>query len=68
VFVAHGGIGVATTYYGGRHWFSFFSLLFCCDVFFLCFFLLAVFLPQFQWLRGGVVCANRAADGGEEEN
>jgi len=27
-----------------------------------------VFLPQFQWLRGGVVCANRAAGGGEEEN
>ena len=32
------------------------------------FFLLAVFLPQFQWLSGGVVCANRAATGGEEEN
>ena len=32
------------------------------------FFLSAVFLPQFQWLIGGVVCANRAAGGGEEEN
>jgi len=68
VLVAHGCIGVAIAGYSGRHWFSFFSPLLRCDVFFLCFFLSVVFLPQFQWLRGGVVCANKAAGGGEEEN
>jgi len=62
-----GGVGVAAAGYGGRRWFSFFSPSMCC-LLPLVFFLSAVFLPQFQWLSGGVVCTNRAAGGGEEEN
>jgi len=65
VLAAHGGVGVMAAGCGGRHWFSFFSLLLRCVIFFLCFFSLsAVFLPQFQWLQ----CASGAAGGGEEEN
>jgi hypothetical protein len=42
VLVAHGGVGVVAAGYGGRHWFSFFSPLFRCIVFFLCFFVPSV--------------------------
>ena len=37
VLVAHGGVGVAIAGCGGRRWFSFFSPLLRCAVFFLCF-------------------------------
>jgi len=58
---------------GSRLWWQTLVLLLLssaslCCLFPLFCFLLAVFLPQFQWLSGGVVCANRAATGGEEEN
>jgi hypothetical protein len=47
VLVAHGGVGVAAADCGGKHWFSFFSSLLWCVVFFLCFLfpLSTVFLP-----------------------
>jgi hypothetical protein len=47
VLVAHDGVGVAVAGYGGRRWFSFFSPLLRCVVFFLCFLfpLSTVFLP-----------------------
>jgi hypothetical protein len=65
VLVSNGGVGVVAAGCGGRRWFSFFFPLLSCAVFFLCFFsLLAVFLPQFQWLQ----CASGATGGDEEEN
>jgi len=46
VLVAHGGVGVAAAGYGGRRWFSFFSPLLRCAVFFLCFFFVSSVLAS----------------------
>jgi hypothetical protein len=69
VLVAHNGVGVAVAGYGGRHWFSFFSPLFRCVIFFLCF----LFPCQqcsclSRWLCGGDVGVSSVVGGGKEED
>jgi len=55
VLVAHGGVGVAATGYGGRRLSSFFFPLLRCAIFFPCFFVLPVnsVLVSLQQLCGG---------------
>jgi hypothetical protein len=70
VLVAHNGVGVVAADCGGRRWFSFFSPLLRCAVFFLCFLfpLSTVFLPLCSGfvvvLLVQVVAAKRKTGGG----